>query len=106
MEEMEAMEGGGEMEGGAPPAGDGGLGGLVNNVGQGLGMIAELVMQTPDAPQGAAEAAQGLMQGFQDLIAMMAGGAPGGEAGGAKPMSQQMPANANSGARPMPPGMG
>ena len=103
MEEMEAMEGGGEMEGGAPAEQAGGLGGLVDNVGKGLGMIAELVMQTPDAPPGAAEAAQGLMQGFQDLISMMAGGAA---PGGPVPMSQEMPANANSGARKPAPGMG
>jgi hypothetical protein len=96
------------MEGAPPEGGEGGgdagaLGKLVDNVGQGLQMIADLVTKTPDAPPEAAQAASALLQGFQDLLGMMSGG---GAQGGAAPMQQQMQANANSGAGPMPPGMG
>ena len=87
-------EGGGEQEAA------GALGELVNNVGQGLQMIADLVGKTSDAPPEAAQIASGLLDGFSQLLNVMGGG------GGPQAASQQMPANANSGARPMPPGMG
>jgi hypothetical protein len=94
---------------GAPPEGGGeqeaagALGELVNNVGQGLTMIADLVGKTQGAPPEAAQMAQGLLQGFQDLLGLMSGGAA---PGGAAPAPSGQNINAGGGSGPMPPGMG
>jgi hypothetical protein len=94
------------VEGGGEPTPEEGqaVSELVNNVGEGLTILADLVAKTKDAPPEAQQLAQGLIDGLGELINMMSGGPPSQAPEPAPPggMSQ---ANAGSGARPAGPGV-
>lgn len=59
---------------GAPDQGGGDVAGFVQNLGQGLATLGELVAKTEGAPPEAAQLVDGIMQQFDQLVQVMAGG--------------------------------
>lgn len=71
---MEEMPQGQAPQEGAPQEGGGDIAGFVQNLGQGIATLGEMVQATPDAPQEAGPLVDQLMQSFEQLVQVMAGG--------------------------------
>jgi len=82
MQQGQPMEQGAEQQGGGSAE-------FIQNLGQGLQTLGELVSKTEGAPPEAAGLVEGIMQQFQQLIQVMSGeAAPEQGRGGAVPVQQ------------------
>ena len=93
---MEQMMDQGAQEAAPAEQGQGGggdVGEFVQNLGQGIATLGELVSKTEGAPPEAGQLIQGIMQQFQQLVQVMAGEAAPAEEPQGQGRAQAVPVN-------------